>query len=1051
MPDGLVTVLAGPAGPVGALLARELEGRQGCVVHHDDTGFTITFDRPSDAARTAVELAERALGSPLVLHVTEGVSGAAPAAAARQLLVGADAGEIVLSVAAAELMADLLPAPAVLLRRDASDGRGSFVLGLPGPGRARTGPPPPVPRLLVSTGALVGRAKELDLLLEHLDATRGGGSRTLLIGGEPGIGKTRLVAEAAARASDDGVTVLYGRCDEGLGIPYQPMVEAIRDYLAAVGAPRLVREAGADLAELARIIPALREPLLKPPPPLVGDPDTERMALFEAMTRLVGTVAGDGGLMLVFDDLQWAARSTLLLLRHLTVAGVRGPALVVGTYRDNELGRGDPLVELLADVRHLPNTEVTNLTGLQKDDVAALVRAVAPEREATSLADHLFMATGGNPLFVTEMMRGLVTSGSLAAAPTAFPLPERVRDLVIHRVASLSPAAVRVLGAAAVLGLEFDLDAIEAMLGADCLDAVEEAERGGVLTATAGGFAFTHALVRQSVYDDLLAARRMRHHRRAAEVLAARGGVPAAILARHFAAGAADGAEDEAYSTAIEAARQAAESLAHEEGVTHIERALAALDRGGRPDARRVDLLLALVEHRAALLLDAPPAEGDPVLRAATEARATGDHEVLARTAYVLGLMTQPGQHRPEVAALLDDAIAHATTGPVGPAGRATEARLFIARASYQAQGASRPRQARADADAALALARDLGDVTLIRALETRAMAELGSPDVERRLALADESVSLIAAKDWSYGPEDWLRHSGRVASFGLRLRAAARLELGDVDGFSADTALLEEVGTRLHLRYEVVMANALRAAHLALVGRFDEATAARDRILTLGRFENPIVGATYRALFAHMEREAGRSAGLLPLLEVLVVQNPGLPAFRTALAAVAAETGAHETAAAQLGQLVADDLQVIPRDFTWTVSLAFMAEAAAHLGDPAAAEAIGRHLAPHSGHLVVLGWGVLSLGAVDRFLGMVAAAQGDLQEADGRFAAAAALEERLGARPGLTRTRLWWAKALRSTDPGRAKVLAEAAAAEAESLAMVGVAAEARQVEAAP
>ncbi|MEO8689686.1 MAG: AAA family ATPase, partial [Solirubrobacteraceae bacterium] len=364
----------------------------------------------------------------------------------------------------------------------------------------------------------VGREAELAVLRERWAATGG----VVVLTGEAGVGKTRLAARFAAAAHTDGATVLHGRIDEETVVPYQPFVEALRHYATHA------RDAAAalDLEALAPLVPELAgAPDAPERPP--GERENRRYRLFEAVAALLGQAAATRPLLLVIEDLQWAGRPTLLLLRHVVRRLHGRPLLVLVTLRDAEADPGGTPARLLADLSREEVVRRIPLAGLEEAETAVLV---GDEALARTLQDR----TAGNPFFIEEMLR------SLAEAPEEPPgLPQGVKDLVSRRLARLAPATVEALAAAAVLGRDFGLATLAAMAGRpgeELLEALEEALRAGVVledAAQVDHFAFGHALVRETLYDAPAASRRERLHLRAGEALAA-AGAPPGELAHHF-------------------------------------------------------------------------------------------------------------------------------------------------------------------------------------------------------------------------------------------------------------------------------------------------------------------------------------------------------------------------------------------------------------------------------------------------------------------------------------------------------------------------------------
>ena len=229
----------------------------------------------------------------------------------------------------------------------------------------------------VRSPSFIGRGTEVNHLRDAWSAAREGERRLLLIAGEPGIGKTQLAIEIAHEAYNDGAVVLHGRCDDGLQVPFQPFATALRQSIEdaeAVGAiPVLGRLAG----ELVRLVPDVAPLPLDLAPPIHADPETEQYRLFDAVSQWLQALAQESPVVLVLDDLHWATRPTLHLLRHVFRSTEPARLLLLGTYRDTEVGRGHPLTELLADLHRVPGLDRHVLTGLREYDVVDLLDAFA--------------------------------------------------------------------------------------------------------------------------------------------------------------------------------------------------------------------------------------------------------------------------------------------------------------------------------------------------------------------------------------------------------------------------------------------------------------------------------------------------------------------------------------------------------------------------------------------------------------------------------------------------------------------------------------------------
>ena len=377
---------------------------------------------------------------------------------------------------------------------------------------------PVLPTVLAGPGPFVGRGPELEGLLAAWQSTLAAGTRAMLIAGEPGVGKTRLAGEWSRQAYDQGAVVLYGRCDEDLGAAYQPFAEALRSLVPCVGANRLRGLRGVEA--LLALVPGLTDVVPDLPMPSRSDPDTERYALFDAVVALLAMASTSAPVVLILDDLHWAAKPTLLLLRHLLRFGEHARVQIVGTYRSTDLDRSHPLAAMLADLHRDGSASRLALGGLDEDDVTAYVAEAG--YDDVELARALASVTGGNPFFLIEALRHVDESGGRWDPST---LPQGVREAVSRRLSRLPVETNKALAAAAVVGSRFPLALVESVVGDDLIDAFDEACKAGIVIEEPGGrYRFNHALVRQSLLAELASVRRMRLHQKIATTLEAESG-----------------------------------------------------------------------------------------------------------------------------------------------------------------------------------------------------------------------------------------------------------------------------------------------------------------------------------------------------------------------------------------------------------------------------------------------------------------------------------------------------------------------------------------------
>lgn len=251
-----------------------------------------------------------------------------------------------------------------------------------------------------------------------------------LLSGEPGIGKTRLAAEIARFAYDEGATVLFGRCDDELGVPYQPFVEALAFVVEQYDPEPFTAAMGRHAGELTRLFPGLAEHVPDLPAPMNADPETAQYRLFDAVTGALRAGAAARPILFVIDDLHWAAKPTLLMLRHVAATVDPARLLIVGTYRDTDLYRAHPLTEVLADLRRLDGVERLSLTGLEATQVIELLERIAGhdlDDNGRALARMIHDETEGNRCsrarcsgtFVTPARSSSTTAAGSRAATSA--------------------------------------------------------------------------------------------------------------------------------------------------------------------------------------------------------------------------------------------------------------------------------------------------------------------------------------------------------------------------------------------------------------------------------------------------------------------------------------------------------------------------------------------------------------------------------------------------------------------------------------------------------
>ena len=541
--------------------------------------------------------------------------------------------------------------------------------------------------------SFVGRQAESTVLSEALDDALAGHGRIVLLGGEPGIGKSRLAEELASQARARGADVLVGRCWEAGGAPaYWPWTQSLRSYLRTIEPEQLREQAGDGAAELAHLLPELRG--LVPGVSASEPPNSEgaRFRLFHATAAVSAASRGTSAA-------RSRARRSACSRRRLAAAAAASRAragsnrlLVVGAFRDVDPVVGDELGALLAEVAREPAARRMSLRGLSAEDVGAYLEQTAPGLASPELVAALSDRTEGNPLFVSETVRLLAAEAAPEGDGTLrLAIPASVRDVIVRRLAHLSAECRELLVHASVLGRDFALGTLARCAGeADeiaCLALLEEAMAERIIADSPGGaerLRFTHILIRDVLYESVTAARRIQLHRSARAALEASPGAGTgghlAELAHHAIAGREFGP---GVRYARLAADQALALLAYEEATRLYEAALDALAAwDGAGDGTRCELLLGLGEAQARA--GETPAAKETFALAAEIARRTGLGEELARAAAGYGGRIVWGRAG-------DDArlVPMLEEGLAALAGRQTPLRACACSRAWRARGAT--------------------------------------------------------------------------------------------------------------------------------------------------------------------------------------------------------------------------------------------------------------------------------------------------------------------------------------------------------------------------
>ena len=577
---------------------------------------------------------------------------------------------------------------------------------------------------------LIERDAERAELLRHLDGALAGRGSLVLIGGEPGVGKTHLTEDFSRAARRRGCLSLIGHCYEMEGAPpYVPFIEML-EYIGRATPLETFRYAIGDAApEVARIMPELRRMFPDIQPSVELPPEQQRRFLFNSYRDFVERSARLTPIVAVFEDLHWSDEPTLLLLQHIALTLETLPMVIIGTYRDVELDVNRPFAKALENLLRQKLATRMPLHRLPIAGVEGMLAAMSGHAPPPSLARAIFEETEGNPFFVEEIFQHLSEEGKLMD-PTGvwntnlrvdqLQVPEGVRLVIGRRLERLSEESRRVLMTAAVIGRSFSLPLLEELESSRpdaALEAVEEAERAHLAAPERSGretrYRFVHELIRQTLAESLSLPRRQRLHARVAaaieKVYASNLDYQASALAHHlYQAGTAADVE-KAVTWLIRAAARDYSAAAHEEALSHLDHALSLLEEetGARPadtHRQRAGVLRSLGRSSEAVksyqkALELYDGAGEKVKFAETTMELGSIHSWAFNPDMVHSLHTTALQRLRDEQPLLrtlilfGDATVHCLCGEIESAlevlEQASQGRKFLTNAKVQAMAAS--------------------------------------------------------------------------------------------------------------------------------------------------------------------------------------------------------------------------------------------------------------------------------------------------------------------------------------------------------------------------
>jgi hypothetical protein len=791
----------------------------------------------------------------------------------------------------------------------------------PAPGLPSTSRLPPAIELLADPATFVGRAAERVALTQQWQLACAGHTLLVVVTGEAGMGKSRLVSELATEVHVDGGRVLLGACYEDVDEPYGPFAQAIVDDADQLGDPEVRRRLG-DTTALTWVAPELisrADHRLQEP-----DEGSAPAAMLDGLSRWLAATASAGPLLLVIEDLHWSTSTTREALRHLVRRASRSPLLIVATARDSKPDLDEDLAALLADltrsawVTHIP------LRGLDRDEISQLVGAAADDA-AVILAE-----TRGNPLLVTHLTSD-VRSGLLPV-------------WLYRRDQLLDDEARAVLDQAATFGNEFDADLLAAAHGAPLLavlESLEAAEAAGLVVPQPGRrarFAFVHALFRSHRYRALPLRRRLELHARAAAALGTRADDERSLSerARHACLAVPVGDARDAVELARDAARRNERTYAYDEAVVHYRRGLEAAQLLDPPEP---GVVLDLTVGTAAALHHRGDPQGLPMLLdAGRRARDAGETAALVRAATAIPQFGAVGfvDPMPE-----GRAITEAALDALGDEPSAERARLLMDLASHWLFVSVD--EALDLARRAEAVARDLADPEVLGSVLLAGRHLLSHPGrIDERVRVGAELEALGARLD---------RLSLTLAGVGTL--AAAHLERGQIEEWVAAFARFQALLGERSLGFFRLQAISHQANRAFLAGDLVRAEGVAESTVPLSR------GIGAGRVFAEstivaIRRLQARDGELVPRYERAASRSTDAW-YRCSLAAARARSGRTSDALLTMRSLF-DEGFPIREIYPWSVAVSDLAEAAEVAGAPEVAAHVGAIAGPYAGRIAVSG-----------------------------------------------------------------------------------------------
>jgi DNA-binding NarL/FixJ family response regulator len=887
----------------------------------------------------------------------------------------------------------------------------------------------------------VGREAELATTEAALGRAIEGAGQIVLLSGAAGMGKTRLAEQVTSTARSRGALVAWGSCHEWEGAPtYWPWTQILRACMRVHGAQALPLLSPAQRELLTQIVPELQNDDPTPDRLAHLEPEAQLFQVFAATSAFVRSVAVHQPLVIVLDDMHWADTPTLQLLRFLAVDIRDAAVLIIATYRSDELGPSQAVISLLTDLYRETHCLRLALRGLAKNHITDLVTLVAAEAQPAPLVDAIFEETDGNPFFVAEVVLLLAQEGSLGASALAarrLQVPENVRAAIRRRVERLTPDCRQVLAAASVIGRDVNIRilarATELTVPA-LMDALDDASRAQLIVPGDGPstFRFVHALVQESLYQELTGSERVRLHMAVGAALEANVDIEPhwEELAHHFVQAGPFGDPAKTLQYTEQAGRNALSSFAWKTAATYFTYALDALELSNPSDStRRCHLLLALgdAQNRSGPGSGDSPAARVNLLEAFRLSEEHGDYTSMAQAAIGfagLNIVTAFGVEQRD---LLERSLVK-----LPETDSALRVRV-LSRLAVDLWNRSTGSLTRANAlaDEAVAVATRIGDAGLQSfALWARHYSGWRPDNLDERIAVASR---LIGFSEQTGDPV--------VTAWGYISRTLDCVEAGDLVAASQSVTVLGQLDGRVHIPYVALREAAYRGMLELLKGNYSDAKPLVERARELWQ---STTARQHQLQEFVLLRDTGHLDQLTDEIALPESSNSWSVATRAHRMWLALERGHSATARSEYDELVSDDFAGVPFDAYWYGAIIPLAEAAIAFNDVPRIQRIYDLLVPFDGRLAAVGILGVAHGPVALTLGRLAAELGQHVIAERHLTDALTVAEERGMRPYAARALVALADAaiLRGTAQDRkiAQAFARRGADAAEAIGMGGL-----------